>query len=106
MNRQYRQGDVLLCAIDSIPDEAKPVPHDGELVVVAQGELTGHAHVFAAGAVRMFRDMPSGRTFLLVTSGAAFLRHEEHDPILVPAGHYEIRRQRDYLRRAARFVAD
>jgi len=106
MNRQYRQGDVLLCAIDSIPKEARPVANDGELVVVAQGELTGHAHVFAAGAVRMFRDVPSGRAFLLVTSGAASLRHEEHDPILVPAGRYEIRRQRDYLRRAARFVAD
>lgn len=106
MNRQYRQGDVLLCAIDSIPKEARPVANDGELVVVAQGELTGHAHVFAAGAVRMFRDVPSRRAFLLVTSGAASLRHEEHDPIHVPAGRYEIRRQRDYLRRAARFVAD
>jgi len=51
----------------SSPDEPA-IPPGRCRLVVAQGELTGHAHVFAAGAVRMFRDMPSGRAFLLVTS--------------------------------------
>ena len=30
----------------------------------------------------------------------------EHDPILVPAGRYELKRQREYMPRAGRFVAD
>src|SRR6266851_6625022 len=53
MKRQYRQGDVLLCCVDRIPSGAKSVPRDGDRVVVAEGELTGHAHAFTAMSVRM-----------------------------------------------------
>ena len=106
MNRQYRQGDVLLCAVDAIPPTATAVPPEGERVVVARGELTGHAHAFAASGVTMFRDATSGHAFLLIGEGGAFLGHEEHDPILVAEGRYEIRRQREYMPSAAPFVAD
>jgi hypothetical protein len=106
MRRQYRQGDVLLCAVDRIPLGAKPVPRDGDRVVVAAGELTGHAHVFAAARVRMFREEGGHRSFLIIGKGGAWLCHEEHDPILVPAGHYEFRRQREYTPQAPRLVRD
>ena len=106
MNRQYRQGDVLLCAIYSIPKEARLVPNDGERVVVAQGELTGHAHAFAAAAVQMLRDTASGRTFLVIGEDGAALRHEEHDAIVLLEGRYEVRRQREYTPGASPFVAD
>ena len=106
MTRQYRQGDVLLCAIDAIPPTAIPVPPEGERVVVARGELTGHAHAFAASAVEMFHDAASGHAFLLIGEGGACLGHEEHDPILLPEGRYEIRRQREYTPGATPFVAD
>ena len=59
MMRQYRQGDVLLCAVDEIPLRATTVLSHGDRVIVALGELTGHAHAFAAN-VRLFRDEPSG----------------------------------------------
>jgi hypothetical protein len=106
MTRQYRQGDVLLCAVDAIPLGAKPVPREGDRVVVALGELTGHAHAFATAGVRMLREKASGRAFLLIGEGGAPLCHEEHAPILVPEGSYELIRQREYAPKAPRFVRD
>src|SRR5437868_3733034 len=84
MRRQYRQGDVLLCGVEEIPLKATPMPSDGNRVIVAFGELTGHAHAFAAKEVRLFRDEPSGRSFLAIAEDGAALVHEEHDPIHVP----------------------
>jgi hypothetical protein len=73
-------------------------------VVVAEGELSGHAHAFAR--VRLFRDKPSRRSFLLIGKAGAQLRHEEHDPIAIPEGCYELRRQREYTPRSPRLVRD
>jgi hypothetical protein len=114
MTRQYRQGDVLLCAVDEIPSAAIPVPSEGDRVIVALGELTGHAHAFAARDARLFRDVLSGRSFLAIAERGTALVHEEHDPILVSEGYYELRRQREYapkrqreyVPRRPRFVAD
>ena len=106
MPGQYRQGDVLLCAIDRIPSAAGRVKPDGERVIVAEGELTGHAHAFERKRVRLFRHKKSQRSFLLIGKAGAQLRHEEHDPIPVPEGCYELRRQREYAPRSARLVRD
>ena len=107
MTGQYRQGDVLLCARAEIPVTAIPVSSDGDRVIVAFGELTGHAHAFAAHQARLFRDEPSGRSFAAIAKGGAWLLHEEHDPIHVPEGRYELRRQREYAPyRQARYVGD
>ena len=41
----YRQGDVLLVAINSIPANARTeVARDNGRIVLAYGEVTGHAH--------------------------------------------------------------
>ena len=96
MKRHFRQGDVLLCAVEAIPPTAAPVPPEGDRVVLAEGELTGHAHAIDAAHVTMLRDGPTGRSFLIVGKGGAWLRHEEHDPILVPCGRYALVRQREY----------
>lgn len=73
---------------------------------MAIGELTGRAHAFAARAAQLFREADGGRCFFAIGDKGAELCHEEHDPILVPAGRYELRRQREYMPRAGRFVAD
>ena len=107
MSRQYRQGDVLLCAVDEIPPAAIPVPSEGDRVIVALGELTGHAHAFAGHAVRLFREGGTGRSFFEIGDTGAALVHEEHDPIHVPEGRYELRRQREYTpQRRPHYVAD
>jgi hypothetical protein len=77
MNRQYRQGDVLLCAVEQIPRDARPVmPKSGRVVVA--GELTRHAHDFDAEDVQLFwQKRRCGRSFLRIAADAE-LQHEEH----------------------------
>ncbi len=43
-----RQGDVLVLEIDDIPKDARRVPRDDGRVVLAYGEVTGHAHAIRA----------------------------------------------------------
>jgi hypothetical protein len=103
----FRQGDVLLRAVTAIPDSAKPLAHKGR-VVLAEGEVTGHAHAFYEGRVRMFRDDGLGRTFIRVEAGGgdAMLKHEEHSTIPVPAGDYELLNQLQYTPAEIQRVAD
>jgi len=88
----YRQGDVLLVAIEAIPDDAKSQARHGRLVI-AEGEATGHAHAIAEHDVREFR--VGHERFVLVRS-AAQLIHEEHATIDLPAGAYRVVIQREY----------
>jgi hypothetical protein len=106
--RQYRQGDVLLRRVEAIPPRARPLAAEAGRVVVARGELSGHAHAFFAAEATMFRQGRSGRVFLEIARPGARLWHEEHVPILVPAGRYEVLRQREYRPGAlpARPIAD
>ena len=100
MPAQYRQGDILLCAVDSIPAGATPVRCDGDRVVVAEGELSGHAHAFLTG-VELYRNKARRQFFLAVSEPGALLRHEEHGSILVRPGHYQILRQREWAPRSS-----
>lgn len=47
MSKQFavRQGDVLIVATDHIPTGAKVLPREDGRLVLAHGEVTGHAHV-------------------------------------------------------------
>ena len=121
--KMYRQGDVLLVEVKAIPKHAKDVtPKDR--VVLAYGEVTGHAHAFYPEVVELSAfDKALGKKinppalkaklwdagaerFLQVAEKTA-LRHEEHDAIEVPAGNYRVIQQREYDdTMQQRFVAD
>lgn len=106
---QYRQGDVFLLAVPRVPDGATPVAREDGRLVLAHGEVTGHAHAVAAPDGRLLEH--EGARFLAVPT-AAVLVHEEHAPIALPPGTYRVVIQREYVpaepRRAAawRRVAD
>lgn len=75
---QIRQGDVLLVPVDREPPAGiAPVAE----VVLAEGEVTGHAHRLA-GTVLEWTEGES--RFVRVLERPGTLRHEEHDPIAVP----------------------
>lgn len=42
----YRQGDVAIRRVDSLPTGLKKVPRQSKRVVLASGNATGHAHFF------------------------------------------------------------
>ena len=73
--------------------------------VLAEGEVTGHAH--------RLQDPASGHVFsvgselyLEVLGETATVVHEEHGPITVPRGNYMVRIQREYSPREIRRVVD
>ncbi len=107
----FRQGDVLIRKVDAIPEAAKQLERD-ELgrVVLAYGEVTGHAHAFHSPKVVMFRDDGSGGRRFIDVQGldAQMLQHEEHTAVTVPPGQYEVIQQREYVAAAVqpRYVAD
>lgn len=39
-----RQGDVLLVAVAALPSDCAEVPPEGQRLVLAHGEATGHAY--------------------------------------------------------------
>jgi hypothetical protein len=103
---QFRQGDVFICQItDAVPASAVEVPKDAGRVILAYGEVTGHAHAIHSRAV-MFRDDGLAQTFLAVSAGGAELVHEEHGKISIPEGNYQVTIQREYSPEGLRNVAD
>jgi hypothetical protein len=103
-SKQLQQGDVTI--------EAKPVPAGAQKkggLVLAEGEVTGHAHRVkpSNGAEAEMLEL-GGRIFLRILGGDATVVHEEHKPITLPAGEYEIGRvlEYDYDAEEARQVAD
>ena len=73
--------------------------------VLAEGELTGHAHVIDA-PVDVFVCEDSTRTF--VATAPVVVRHEEHKEVVIPAGEYISDRVRecDHFAEEARKVRD
>lgn len=100
----YRQGDVLLIRCLRKPAALTPKSTPPDRVVLAYGEVTGHAHALEAALAELFEDR-GGRLFLKATAGAA-LTHEEHGAIVLAPGWYEVRRQREYSPAEIRTVAD
>lgn len=94
----FRQGDVLIVATDGVPAGVKPVDRDQGRVVLAYGEVTGHAHAIHDSAAELFaHDSELEDRFLRVLAdGGVDLVHEEHSTITLPKGDYRVRIQREY----------
>lgn len=108
-----RQGDVLVRPTKKRPTEAAKRITDNGRVILAYGEVTGHAHEVIGvetdnpdpvPAMELFEEPDGSR--LLVIKREALLRHEEHGLIALAPGGYEVIRQREYSPEAIRNVAD
>ena len=102
ITKLYRQGDVLLVAIDKAPRSGCKIRKDG---VLLEGEATGHCHRVADLTAAELYDI-GDRLYLSVFEQGVSIVHEEHLPIRLPAGDYEVRRQREYNPEAIRNVDD
>lgn len=88
-----RQGDVLLVLLERLPANAVETSASDRGVVAARSWATGHAHLLTGTRLRRFA--AHGTTIVEVT-GSAVLTHDEHDPLDLPPGTWEIRLQRQY----------
>jgi hypothetical protein len=102
-NGIFRQGDVLLQRIDKLPAAASLVEAT-DRVILAYGEVTGHAHAISADYAQMY--VWKGDRLLEIKPGAQLV-HEEHATINLPAGTYRVIQQREFIPDAApRIVVD
>ena len=108
---QMRQGDVFVVGVEAIPSGCSGVPLEDGRVILAHGEVTGHAHaVVDADATTalppaLLFEAPDGQRYLLVDRPCA-LAHEEHGQIALAPGAYKVVRQREYSPEEIRNVAD
>lgn len=106
--KMFRQGDVLIEQVSALPKgAASEVPREGGRVILAHGEVTGHAHALTSQhAVLMSIKVPQRGSvrgvdpeleerFLKVEKQST-LSHEEHGPIELPPGTYRITIQRQW----------
>ncbi|WP_254205723.1 hypothetical protein [Nocardia alni] len=106
----YRQGDVLIVPLadEAVPASAArtaPEPRDSRgRLVLALGEVTGHAHAIA-GPGTLICEASSSSPLLHLPEGGRVV-HEEHAAIVLPKGWYRVVRQREYVPGAFRIVAD
>ena len=96
----YRQGDVLIIPVGEMPPGLAPVKRDAhDRIVLAEGEVTGHAHAIAAPDAELFSDpaatVAAADRYLRLRSTTT-VDHEEHGQITLPPGDYVVRRQREW----------
>jgi hypothetical protein len=97
----WRQGDVLISAVDAIPRGAASRPN----CVLAEGELTGHSHrIDQPGAAELLEY--EGMQYVRVLAREAKVVHQEHGPITLPQGLYAVWQQREYTPQSIRPVTD
>ena len=87
-----------------LPSAVKKVKRDAGRIVLAYGEVTGHAHAIHSSDATLWENADGAR--YLEVKRAVRLMHEEHATITIPAGLFLITRQREYSPEAIRFVAD
>lgn len=101
----FRQGDVLVAPLSgAMPGAVTRVKRDAGRIVLAYGEVTGHAHAIHSSDATLWENADGAR--YLEVKRAVRLLHEEHAEIRIPAGHYQIIRQREYSPEAIHYVAD
>jgi hypothetical protein len=102
MENIYRQGDVLIRRISSLPTQKAAPRANG---VLAYGEVTGHAHKVEDLTRAEVLEIGEG-LYLRVGEEGVRVIHEEHAPITLPGGNYEVEIQREYTPAEIRNVCD
>ena len=110
--QQFRQGDVLIERVDALPAIALTEVKTGERVVLAYGEVTGHAHaIYPQEGVLPAKLWDAGAERFLQVMSATAIQHEEHGAIPLTPGVYRVSKfgagtQREYSPEEIRSVAD
>lgn len=92
----YRQGDVLIERVDTIPAGVTTLPRDKRGVILADGEVTGHAHRIAHRSASLHRTELDARYLRVMGPAPVALTHEEHTAVKLPPGNYRVTIHAEY----------
>jgi len=101
--KHYRQGDVLIERVQSIPKDLKKQKPENGRIILALGEATGHHHSIDAKAADWWK---SGEEQFVTVREQTEVVHQEHAAIALPPGKYRVQRQVEYTPQAIVNVAD
>lgn len=103
------QGELAIQRVDAIPEGVKPATPDGRHWVVGHSE-TGHHHVVDVQAGQLFEDPQSELVCYLRLDQPGVLEHlrshDTHEALELPAGNWEIHRQREWTPEGERRAID
>lgn len=99
-----QQGDVVLRRIEALPEGEKTIISKKHLVL-AEGEATGHAHTIDEDESEL---IAIGEKMILNLKNTATLTHQEHGPITLEPGLWDIGKvqEYDYFKEMKRPVVD
>lgn len=103
----YRHGDVgAIVPIEKVPEGVTVLKVEGNGFILKHGTTTGHAHLLTGAGLEVWEDK-EGRRYFAVT-GEAHLTHEEHGPLTLPAGTYQVNYEQevDHFTHTTREVID
>ena len=80
---------MLLRKVPSIPKTAIPTSTN----VIAEGEISGHQHVLK-GSHQVFETLD--KQLYLEAKQDVILKHEDHNTLEIPKGHWIVEHQRRY----------
>lgn len=113
-NNCAAQGDLMLRRIDKLPAGVKPIAAEKGAFCVAHSE-TGHHHVIMERPnVKLYGTDDPMVSYLEVIAATdeaeALLKHlrghDTHETLVIPAGVFELRRQREHTPEGWRRVED
>ncbi len=97
MNKMYRQGDVLIVQVNEIPENAKKLKRTTRGIVLAEGEVTGHAHRIPSRHASLYRSESDARYLRVMGPAPVALKHEEHTVVNIPPGNYRVTIHTEYV---------
>lgn len=89
----YRHGDIVLIVAE-LPAHARRISADGEPIVLAVGEATGHAHTVTGTRVALWS--ADEQRYLVAESTDVALDHQEHGHVPVQVRTYFVGQEREY----------
>jgi len=104
--QSYRQGDVLIESIPSLPKKLVKVARENGRLILAHGSATGHSHAIATPRCDLYTSAKEPGVMFLDIRAKAELTHDEHSTIVLPKGVYRVSRQSEYSPEAIRQVQD
>ena len=100
-----QQGDILIESVCNMPEGNDVLPKNGRYIL-AEGEVTGHAH--AISDIAGIKFIEKDGMFYLQNKNSVKVKHEEHKHVTIPPGIWKVRKVREYdhFAEEARAVAD
>jgi hypothetical protein len=92
VKNKAQQGDVVLVKVSALPDGEAKIISKGRCVL-AEGETTGHMHAVEDDEAELIQ---IGERMLLRLGKVATVTHQEHKPITLSPGIWDVGRVREY----------